>query len=444
MHLKNNAKVIKMKTPVPDYLAHVLTQCNQNDQGALADYIPELASADPNKLALALSTIDGITYATGDEDTEFTIQSMSKPFAYALALKHLGLKAVLAKVGVEPSGEAFNQISLDAQNKLPKNPMINSGAITTHSLIPYEVDSNRAETLRLFLSELAGRDLEFDEQVYQSELETAFRNLSIGYMLRTVGVLDEDPVTIVNGYIKQCAIKVTVKDLAQMAGVLANGGVHAKTGKRILSREVVRQVLSVMMTCGMYDAAGDWLTTVGIPAKSGVAGGIIGVLPGQVGIAVFSPKLDEHGNSARGIEIMERLSNDMGLHLMEGTPSAQTIVQSRYMVGEVEDNNQAIVYELRGVLQFTESEMLLRILEDEAEGDTHIILDLTNISLLHDVGARMLFEGVDRLIEDGHTAVVLDAEGILTEAQCKGRKRIVIKEELDIYLDKSFKNLIKK
>ena len=423
-----------MKTPVPDYLAHVLGQCNQNNQGALADYIPELASADPNKLALALSTIDGITYATGDEDTEFTIQSMSKPFAYALALKHLGLEAVLEKVGVEPSGEAFNQISLDAKNKVPKNPMINSGAITTHSLVPYTADSDRAESLRAFLSELAGRELEFDQQVYQSEIETAFRNLSIGYMLRTVGVLDEDPVAVVHGYIKQCAIKVTVKDLAQMAAVLANGGVHAKTGKRVLPRAVVRQVLSVMMTCGMYDAAGDWLTTVGIPAKSGVAGGIIGVLPGQVGIAVFSPKLDEHGNSARGIEIMERLSNDMGLHLMEGTPSAQTIVQRRYVVGET---GQTVVYELRGVLQFTESEMLLRILQDEAEGCTHIILDLTNISLLHDVGARMLFEGVDRLIEDGHTAVILDAEGILTKAQRKGRKRMIIKEELDQYLEKN-------
>lgn len=429
-----------MKTPVPDYLAHVLKQCNRNDQGALADYIPELASADPNKLALALSTIDGTTYATGDEDTEFTIQSMSKPFAYALALKHLGLEAVLAKVGVEPSGEAFNQISLDAKNKIPKNPMINSGAITTHSLIHAEAGADRAETLRVFLSELAGRELEFDEQVYRSEIDTAFRNLSIGYMLRTVGVLDEDPVAIVHGYIKQCAIKVTVKDLAQMAGVLANGGVQAKTGKRLLSRVVVRQVLSVMMTCGMYDAAGDWLTSVGIPAKSGVAGGIIGVLPGQVGIAVFSPKLDEHGNSARGIEIMERLSSDMGLHLMEGTPSAQTIVQRRYVVAETDGNNQTVVYELRGVLQFTESEMLLRILEDEPEGDTRIILDLTNISLLHDVGARMLFEGVNRLIEDGHTAVILDAEGILTEAQCKDRKTNVVTEPLDRYLEKQLRS----
>ena len=422
-----------MKTPVPDYLQHVLTVCHDNDQGALADYIPELAAVDPNRFALALTTVDGTIYSTGDDETEFTMQSMSKPFAYALALQHLGISAVLEKVGVEPSGEAFNQISLDKETNLPKNPMINSGAITTHSLIPVQKGISRAECLRRFLSELAGRQLEFDKQVYKSEVKTAFRNLSIGYMLRTVGVLDSDPVEMVNGYIKQCAIKVTVKDLANICSVLANGGVQAKTGKQLLERDVVRQVLSVMMTCGMYDAAGDWLTTVGIPAKSGVSGGIIGVLPGQVGIVVFSPKIDEHGHSVRGVDIFERLSRDMGLHLMEGTPSAQTILQSRYTVGK---NNDIVVYELRGVLQFTESEMLLRILQDEPDAQTRIVIDLTNLTLIHDVGARMLFEGVKRLQANGHKVVVIDSEGVLGEEQVKGNKRVVVTEELERYLEK--------
>ena len=215
-----------MKTPVPDYLNQVLSNCDLKNEGALADYIPELANADPNKLALALSTVDGVIYSSGDVDVEFTIQSMSKPFAYALALTEHGLDAVLSKVGVEPSGEAFNQIALDRGN-LPKNPMINSGAITTHSLIPFDAQTDRAEKLRQFLSQLAGRELEFDHQVYQSELDTAFRNLSIGYMLRTVGVLESDPVEIVNGYIKQCAIKVTVNDLAKMSSVLGGGGSRA-------------------------------------------------------------------------------------------------------------------------------------------------------------------------------------------------------------------------
>lgn len=422
-----------MKTPVPDYLQHVLAACDQNHKGALADYIPELAQADPNKLALALSTVDGTIYSTGDDEVEFTIQSMSKPFAYALAIRHQGLDVVLKKVGVEPSGEAFNQIALDKNTNLPKNPMINSGAITTHALLPHQDGISRAEKLRQFLSELAGRELSFDDAVYASEVKTAFRNMSIGYMLRTVGALDEDPEQIVHGYIQQCAIKVTVKDLAKMTSVLANGGVQAATGKRILSRAVVRQVLSVMMTCGMYDAAGDWLSTVGIPAKSGVAGGIMGVLPGQVGIAVFSPKLDEHGNSVRGVEIFERLSKDMGLHLMEGTPSAQTIVQRRYTCGV---DNQVVVYELRGVLQFTESEMLLRILQNEAVEPTQIVLDLTNISLIHDVGERMLFEGVDRLIADGHDVVVIDSEQILQQGRSHAGHDVVRHEELEQYLQR--------
>lgn len=425
-----------MKTPVPDYLKYVLSACDPKDEGVLADYIPELANVDPNKLALALSTVDGTVYSSGDDEHEFTLQSMSKPFAYALALKHLGIAAVLEKVDVEPSGEAFNQISLEKDNNIPKNPMINSGAITTHSLIPLESGVSRAELLRRFLSELAGRRLEFDKQVYKSEIKTAFRNLSLGYMLRTVGVLDSDPVEIVNGYIKQCAIKVTVKDLANITSVLANGGVQASTGKQLLERDVVRQVLSVMMTCGMYDAAGDWLTTVGIPAKSGVSGGIIGVLPGQVGIAVFSPRIDEHGHSVRGVDIFERLSSDMGLHLMEGTPSAQTIIQSHYYVSQYDDVS---VYELRGVLQFTESEMLLRSLQEEPEGETTIVLDLTNITLIHNVGARILFEGVKRLKLEGHKVVVIDSEGILSEEQLKGNKRAVVNEELETYLER-FKN----
>lgn len=398
-----------MKTPVPDYLASVLSRCDANDGGALADHIPELADADPNKLALALSTIDGQIYSAGDDTYEFSIQSMSKPFAYALALQHHGIEKVLGKVGVEPSGEAFNQISLDSGTKTPKNPMMNSGAITTHSLIPADTGELRAEKLRAFLSEMAGRELSFDEDVYQSELKTAYRNLSIGYMLRTVGVLESDPVDIVKGYIRQCAIKVTVNDLARISSVFANGGIDPRTGKCIFDRIVVRQVLSVMMSCGMYDAAGDWLTTVGIPAKSGVAGGILGVLPGQVAVAVFSPKLDEHGNSVRGIEIMERLSQDMGLHLMEGTPSAQTIVQRVY---HLEEKKQIRVYELRGVLQFTETEMLLRTFQQEPDAPHTIVLDLSHITLIHDVGRRMLLEGIDRLISDSHEVIIVDPDGL--------------------------------
>ena len=420
-----------MKTPLPDYLEHVLDECDGDDSGHLADYIPELANASPHRLALAMSTVDGEIYSVGDDDVEFTIQSMSKPFTYAYVLQQLGIDEVLEKVGVEPSGEAFNEISLGKDGR-PKNPMINSGAITTHSLIPVKENVYSAEILRQFMSELAGRELCFDDSVYRSEIKTAYRNLSIGYMLRTVGILETDPVDIVNGYIRQCSILVTVKDLVRMGSVLANGGVDAQTGKRLLNRSVVRQVLSVMMSCGMYDAAGDWLTTVGIPAKSGVAGGILGVLPGQVSIAAFSPKLDEHGNSVRGIDMMERLSRDMGLHLMEGTPSAQTIVQSHYRTGQ---DASLSVYVLRGVLKFTEAEMLLRIFQREPVDQSTIIIDLTQISLIHDVGKRMFLEGVDRLIDDGHSLLLVDPEQRLDHARTHKDHVLHVYQDLDDLLE---------
>ncbi|WP_151726042.1 glutaminase [Acinetobacter ursingii] len=420
-----------MKTPLPDYLEHVLDECDGDDSGHLADYIPELANTSPHRLALAMSTVDGEIYSVGDDDVEFTIQSMSKPFTYAYVLQQLGIDEVLEKVGVEPSGEAFNEISLGKDGR-PKNPMINSGAITTHSLIPVKDNVSSAEILRQFMSELAGRELCFDDSVYHSEIKTAYRNLSIGYMLRTVGILETDPVDIVNGYIRQCSILVTVKDLVRMGSVLANGGVDAQTGKRLLNRSVVRQVLSVMMSCGMYDAAGDWLTTVGIPAKSGVAGGILGVLPGQVSIAAFSPKLDEHGNSVRGIDMMERLSRDMGLHLMEGTPSAQTIVQSHYRTGQ---DASLSVYVLRGVLKFTEAEMLLRIFQREPVDQSTIIIDLTQISLIHDVGKRMFLEGVDRLIDDGHSLLLVDPEQRLDHARTHKDRVLHVYQDLNDLLE---------
>lgn len=421
-----------MKTPLPDYLAHVIDACDIDNSGHLADYIPELANANPDRLALALSTVDGEIYSVGDDEIEFTIQSMSKPFTYAYVLQQLGIDAVLEKVGVEPSGEAFNEISL-GKDRRPKNPMINSGAITTHSLIPSKEDLSGAEILRQFMSELAGRELQFDHAVYESEVKTAYRNLSIGYMLRTVGILESDPVDIVNGYIRQCAILVTVKDLVRMGSVFANGGVDPKSGKRLLNRAVVRQVLSVMMSCGMYDAAGDWLTTVGIPAKSGVAGGILGVLPGQVSIAAFSPRLDEHGNSVRGIDIMERLSRDMGLHLMEGTPSAQTIVQSHYRTGK---DASLSVYVLRGVLKFTEAEMLLRTLQCEPVDKSSIVIDLSQISLIHDVGKRMFLEGIDRLIDDGHTLLLVDPEQRLDHARTHKDRVLHVYQNLEDLIEK--------
>src|SRR5690606_11313336 len=270
-----------------------------------AGYIPELARADPDVLAAAFVTVDGETYGAGGTRTAFTIQSVSKPFVYALALADRGFDAGLGRVGVEPSGEAFDEISLESSTGRPLNPMINAGAITAHSLAGAEGLSPAARVERVIrgLSAFAGRRLTVDESVYASEREHAHRNLAIAHMLRSYEILTTDAQATTDGYVRQCSVRVTTTDLAVMAATLANRGKNPLSGEQVVPEPVVRQVLGVMFSCGMYDAAGDWAIQVGIPAKSGVAGGLIGALSGQVGIATFSPRLDSHGNSVRGVSL---------------------------------------------------------------------------------------------------------------------------------------------
>ena len=296
-----------MLSPIATYLVDSLAAVASDTSGELANYIPELAAVNPDRLAASIVMVDGEQYAAGDSDVEFTIQSISKPFVYALALADRGFDDVLAKVGVEPSGEPFNELSLEDGSGKPLNPMINAGAITTHSLVgpPGATQGERMERVISGLSAFAGRRLSVNERVYESELEHAHRNYAIAHMLRGHGILTGDPEVSVQGYTRQCSLMVTVKDLALMAATLANYGVHPVTGEQVVPKGVVRQVLSVMFTCGMYNSAGDWATQVGVPAKSGVGGGIIGAVPGQLGVATFSPRLDGHGNSVRGVELRE-------------------------------------------------------------------------------------------------------------------------------------------
>lgn len=398
-----------MRTPVPDYLENVLHACAA-DGGAVADYIPELASADPDRFAIAFATLDGTDFTAGDADVEFSIQSISKPFTYALAMADQGLEHVLDKIDVEPSGDAFNEISLEARTGRPRNPMINAGAIAAHSLVEGRDAEERAERIRQLYSRLAGRELGFDEEVFTSELASADRNMAIAYMLRTVGILDASPEEIVEGYTRQCSVAVTVSDLGRMAAVLAGNG-RGPDGEQVLTPQVTRQVLSVMATCGMYDAAGDWLTTVGIPAKSGVAGGLMGVLPGQLGLAVFSPRLDEHGNSHRGVRTFERMSRDMGLHLMEAPDTARSVVRS-YDLSSV-SGVAGTVYEIAGDLRVVEAERVMRAFEHECSSDELVVVDLERVHRVNDVARRVMLEGIRRLHEDGHRMYVIDPSEVL-------------------------------
>ncbi|SDD59437.1 glutaminase [Auraticoccus monumenti] len=404
-----------MRSMIPDYLVDVLGDVAADTSGALADYIPELAAADPERLGTAFATVDGVVYGAGDTGTEFTIQSISKPFAYALALADRGFDPVLAKVGVEPSGEAFNEVSLERDTGRPLNPMINAGAITTHSLAGAETLGAEERTERVVdgLSAFAGRRLAVDEAVCASELEHAHRNLAIAHMLRSHDVLTEDPVAVVRGYTRQCSVLVSTRDLAMMAATLANRGVNPLTGEQVVPAPVVRQVLSVMSTCGMYDAAGDWATQVGIPAKSGVAGGLIGALPGQLGMATFSPRLDRHGNSVRGVSLFERFSSDMGLHVMNAPAAALSVVRSNRVVGTGADAIR--VLRLQGGIGFPAAERVVRETVSTAPGEVGVVLDLTLVSSIDDVSRRVLLEVVRRLTLDGHEVYLVDPESMMPD-----------------------------
>jgi glutaminase len=421
-----------MRSPIPDYLLEVLDACGA-DAGAVADYIPELAAANPDRFGICVATVDGAVYAAGDADVEFTIQSMSKPFTYALALADRGIPEMDERVGVEPSGEAFNEISLDRESGRPRNAMINAGAILTHSLVDGQDGSARSERVLAGFSRFAGRDLVVDESASSSELASAHRNLGMAHLLKASGVLECDPVDVVEGYTRQCSITVSCRDLAMMAATLANAGTHPLTQERLLSRPVVRQVMSVMMTCGMYDAAGDWMTDVGIPAKSGVSGGVIGALPGQVGVAVFSPRLDTHGSSVRGIRVFERLSSDMGMHLMDVAQEGRSALRGSY-VSEGED--AVTVYEMQGDLRFAGAETVVRAIAAADHTTKRVALDLTRVYRLHDVGRRMLLECVRRLELDGRDVLVIDPERTLSGTARTGKDPLEVVDSLDAVLSR--------
>lgn len=400
-----------MHSPIADYLQEVLDDIRTDSTGAVAGYIPELAAADPEVLGLAVCTVDGRVYAAGDADTEFSIQSISKPFAYAAALTDRGFAAVRATVGVEPSGEAFDELSLEAGSRRPKNPMINAGAIATHQLLagPGAGIAQRFERARSFFSTLANRPLGLDERVCASELATADRNLSIAHMLRNYGIIADDPHDVVEGYTRQCSITVTVRDLAVMGATLVNGGVQPQTGEQVVAPAVARETLAVMAAAGMYDSAGEWFTRVGIPAKSGVAGGLLGALPGQCGIGVISPRLDEHGNSVRGIKAFHRLSDDMGMHLMESEPYGSTVLRSTTVrAGET-------WFELQGVVQFSGAESVLDAFQNDTSATTTVVLDVRRVDRITDVGRRMLLEGLRRTALDDRAVVLVDPENVLPD-----------------------------
>ena len=420
-----------MHSPIPSYLDEVLQSVAADRTGVLANYIPELAEADPERLGASIAMVDGELYASGDTDSLFTIQSISKPFVYALALADRGFERVLDKVGVEPSGEPFNEISLEDSSGRPLNPMINAGAITTHSLVGTETmnPAERMERVISGLSAFAGRSLDVDEAVYSSEIEHAHRNLAIAHMLRSHDILTENPTGVVEGYTRQCSLLVTVQDLAMMAATLANYGIQPVTGEQVVPKTVVRQVLSVMFTCGMYNAAGDWATQVGIPAKSGVGGGIIGAVPGQLGLATFSPRLDVHGNSVRGVSLFERFSSDMGMHVMNIPTVARSAIRANYRIGSGEKITQVI--QLQGRIRFAGAERVIREIVDTHYMGTRIALDVTRVYSVDEVAQHMLLEIMRRMRHEGYTVYLIDQDDTITNLEALRTMDVAVLGSID-------------
>jgi glutaminase len=262
-------------------------------------------------------TVDGYHLGVGDHAAPFTIQSISKLLLYGLALETHGRDRVLERVGVAPTGESFNAIELDDDGNRAPNPMVNAGAIAITDLVEGDGLDARIETVAAMYERYLGRRPEVDRAVWASERATGNRNRAIAYLMASRGIIGDDVEETLDLYFAQCSVLVTCDDLARIGATLANFGRDPITGEQVVGQLVVRDMLTLALTCGMYDYAGQWAFTVGIPAKSGVGGGILGVLPGVSGLATFSPRLDRFGNSVRGVRVFEELSAKFDLHLFD-------------------------------------------------------------------------------------------------------------------------------
>ena len=286
------------------------------DDGEVASYIPELTKQDPKLFGITIVTVDGQVFSVGDVDAPFTIQSIAKPFVYGLALQDNGRDAMLEKVGLEPTGLPFNSIlAIDIRASKTQNPLVNAGAIATASLIEGKKSKQKYARVEKMFSDYLGEKATVDEAVYKSEMATNAKNMALAYQLLNEGLLYDDPVQAVDRYTRAGCINVTARSLAHAGATLANAGGHPATRVRVLDADLVDEVLSAMVMAGMYDYSGTWMYQVGLPAKSGVGGGIVTVVPGRFAIATFSPRVDGKGNSVRGILTVEDLAARWDLHL---------------------------------------------------------------------------------------------------------------------------------
>lgn len=302
-------------------LSQLIEQCRPDTRsGKVANYIPALAKADPNALGVYILDRNGLSSSAGDSQVRFTIQSIVKPILLLLALMDNGEEYVRSRVGVESTGKPFDAINISEvmdQEILSEhiNPMVNMGAIVMCTLIKGENYTERFDRLLALTRKLANNpDIDVDEEVYLSEKATGNKNRALAFLMRSCGLLDGDVEEVLDCYFRACSIRVDSRDLARIAFVLSNKGKDFM-GNELFPARYAHYVNAVLMTCGMYDGAGDFAVTVGVPAKSGVGGGIMAVVPGRMGIGIYSPALDKKGNSIAGIRVLRRLSRQLQLSI---------------------------------------------------------------------------------------------------------------------------------
>jgi glutaminase len=413
----------EVKPPLLRFLTDCHAEFSAETGGAVADYIPELSKADPDHFGISLATIDGHVYEVGDTGIPFTIQSISKAFVFALALDTLGAARVESAIGVEPSGDAFNSIRLNADNH-PFNAMVNSGAIACSGLICEAKGDGAFEYIREALSRFAGRDLGVDDAVFASESATGDRNRAIAYLLRNSLVIKDDVDAVLEVYFRQCSILTTARDIAIMGATIANHGRNPVTGKQVATPYAISRTLSVMTSSGMYDYAGEWIYRVGIPAKSGVGGGILAALPARLGLGSYSPQLDKHGNSVRGIKVCEALSSHYDLHMLNRSDDARNSIIADYNIEKsfsrrsrrpdeqniLDAHYQDVrVIELMGTLTFANIDYISRQIAARPR-PLFIIFHLRRVAALTRAAARLLTEGFRELAAFNVTVVLSGAE----------------------------------
>src|SRR5688572_2086651 len=392
----------------------------KENNGVLANYIPELSKVNPGNFGIVLTTVDGHQYSYGDSEIEFTIQSVSKPFIYGMAIQEYGVKKVLEKISVEPSGDAFNSISLYPESGRPFNPMINAGAIAATDMVWQQHKEKTFEHVLETFSTYAGSPLQLDTSIYNSESTTGHRNRAIAHLLRNFNILQSDVESPLDVYFKQCSIKVTCRQLSIMGATLASNGINPITGKKAIKAKYVPNVLSVMASCGMYDYSGEWIYNVGLPAKSGVGGAVLAVLPGQLSIAVYSPLLDKKGNSVLGVDLCKAIASRFSLHLYKTPRQIKHVLRRQLTLRTVRSKHKRDMaaenifeqfggdnhlMELQGDLCFATCELFMRKISKDCRT---LVLSMHRCTTMDDGALSLIMRLNDEFRKSGKTLLITD------------------------------------